>query len=75
VQEPELVNLEKFNRIQKGMTIEQVEKILGKSGQVIAENNSNNSIGKVYSWKNPQGSNAIIEFKDGQVVAKAQAGL
>jgi hypothetical protein len=32
-------------------------------------------VGKVYSWKNPQGSNAIIEFKDGQVVAKAQAGL
>ena len=74
-QEPEVVTLEKFNRIQKGMTIEQVEKVFGKSGQVIAENNSNNSIGQVYSWKNPQGSNAIIEFKDGQVVAKAQAGL
>jgi hypothetical protein len=42
---------------------------------VIAENTSNNAIGQVYSWKNPQGSNAIIEFKDGQVVAKAQAGL
>ncbi|MFM7603107.1 MAG: hypothetical protein ACKO7R_18220 [Pseudanabaena sp.] len=74
-QEPEVVTLEKFNRIQKGMTIEQVEKVFGKSGQVIAENNSNNSVGQVYSWKNPQGSNAIIEFKDGQVVAKAQAGL
>ena len=69
------VTLEKFNRIQKGMTIEQVEKILGASGKVIAENNSSDIIGKVYSWKNPQGSNAIIEFKDGQVVAKAQAGL
>jgi len=74
-QEQEVVTLEKFNRIQKGMTIEQVEKIFNKPGQVIAENNSNNSIGQVYSWKNPQGSNAIIEFKDGQVVAKAQAGL
>jgi len=74
-QESDFVTLEKFNRIQKGMTIEQVEKVFGKSGQVIAENNSNNSIGQVYSWKNPQGSNAIIEFKDGQVVAKAQAGL
>ena len=70
-----VVTLEKFNRIQKGMTIEQVEKILGSSGKVIAENNSSDSIGKVYSWKNTQGSNAIIEFKDGQVVAKAQAGL
>ncbi len=70
-----VVTIEKFNRIQKGMTIEQVEKILGASGKVIAENNSSDSIGKVYSWKNPQGSNALIEFKDGQVVAKAQAGL
>jgi len=71
----QVVTLEKFNRIQKGMTIDQVEKIFGTSGKVIAENNSSNSIGQVYAWKNPQGSNALIEFKDGQVVAKAQAGL
>ncbi|MCA6575418.1 MAG: hypothetical protein ACK5EU_00960 [Pseudanabaena sp.] len=70
-----LITLEKFNRVQKGMTVEQVEQIFGVSGKVIAENTANNSVGKVYSWKNPQGSNAIIEFKDGQVVAKAQAGL
>jgi hypothetical protein len=69
------ITLDKFNRVQKGMTVEQVEKIFGVSGKVIAENTANNSVGKVYSWKNPQGSNAIIEFKDGQVVAKAQAGL
>ncbi|GBO53320.1 hypothetical protein APA_1227 [Pseudanabaena sp. lw0831] len=74
-EQEQVITLEKFNRIQKGMTIEQVEKVFGTSGKVIAENNSSNSIGQVYSWKNPQGSNAIIEFKDGQVVAKAQAGL
>lgn len=69
------ITLDKFNLVQKGMTVEQVEKIFGVSGKVIAENTVNNSVGRVYSWKNPQGSNAIIEFKDGQVVAKAQAGL
>ncbi|WP_271254066.1 hypothetical protein [Pseudanabaena sp. Chao 1811] len=69
------ITLEKFNRVQKGMTVEQVDKIFGVSGKVIAENTTNNSVGQVYSWKNPQGSNAIVEFKDGQVVAKAQAGL
>jgi hypothetical protein len=74
-EQEQVITLEKFNRIQKGMTIEQVDKVFGTSGKVIAENNSSNSIGQVYSWKNPQGSNAIIEFKDGQVVAKAQAGL
>ncbi len=74
-EQEQIITLEKFNRIQKGMTLEQVEKVFGASGKVIAENNSSNSVGQVYSWKNPQGSNAIIEFKDGQVVAKAQAGL
>ncbi|MFM7888945.1 MAG: hypothetical protein ACKPCM_20125 [Pseudanabaena sp.] len=73
--EENLITLDKFNLVQKGMTVEQVEKIFGVSGKVIAENTVNNSVGRVYSWKNPQGSNAIIEFKDGQVVAKAQAGL
>ncbi len=74
-EQAQVVTLEKFNRIQKGMTVEQVDKIFGASGKVIAENNSGSSIGQVYSWKNPEGSNAIIEFKDSQVVAKAQAGL
>lgn len=74
-EQEQVITLEKFNRIQKGMTVGQVEKVFGTSGKIIAENNSSNSIGQVYSWKNPQGSNAIIEFKDGQVVAKAQAGL
>ncbi|MBD2188552.1 hypothetical protein [Pseudanabaena mucicola] len=74
-QEERLITLDKFNRIQKGMSIAQVEKIFGVSGKVIAENSSGESIGRVYSWQNPEGSNAIIEFKDGQVVAKAQAGL
>lgn len=70
-----VITLEKFNRVQKGMTLEQVEKVFGQAGKVIAENSSGDSLGKVYSWKNPQGSNAIIEFKDGLVIAKAQAGL
>ncbi len=70
-----VITLEKFNLVEKGMTLAQVEKILGMSGSVIAESVSNTTVGKVYSWKNPQGSNAIIEFKDGRVVAKAQAGL
>ncbi|OIP77806.1 MAG: hypothetical protein AUK48_03270 [Oscillatoriales cyanobacterium CG2_30_44_21] len=69
------ITLEKFNIVQQGMTVEDVEKIFGVAGRVIAETNDGKSVGMVYSWKNPEGSNAIIEFKDGQVVAKAQAGL
>jgi hypothetical protein len=70
-----MVTLSKFNLVENGMTIEQVEQIFGVAGKVIAETSSGESVGKVYSWRNPEGSNAIIEFKNGQVVAKAQAGL
>jgi len=75
VDEAGKITLDKFNVVQKGMTVEEVEKIFGIAGKVIAENNDGKTIGMVYSWKNSEGSNAIIEFKDGQVVAKAQAGL
>jgi hypothetical protein len=74
-QKEQTVTLEKFNLVEKGMSIEQVERILGISGRIIAETNMLDSVGQVYSWKNADGSNAIVEFKDGQVVAKAQAGL
>ena len=74
-QKGQTVTLEKFNLVEKGMSIEQVERILGISGRIIAETNMLDTVGQVYSWKNADGSNAIVEFKDGQVVAKAQAGL
>jgi hypothetical protein len=70
-----VVTLEKFNLIKDGMSVAQVEEIFGVAGKVIAETEDEESVGIVYSWKNPQGSNAIIEFKNGKVVAKAQAGL
>ena len=75
VESSNIVTLDKFNLVENGMTIEQVEQIFGVTGKVIAETTSGETVGKVYSWRNPEGSNAIIEFKNGQVVAKAQAGL
>jgi hypothetical protein len=72
---PEKINRDRFNKIQKGMTLKQVEEIIGTPGKLIADSSTADETGQVYSWKNPQGSNAIIEFKNGKVVAKAQAGL
>jgi outer membrane protein assembly factor BamE (lipoprotein component of BamABCDE complex) len=72
---PEKINRDRFNKIQKGMTLKQVEEIVGSPGKLIADSSTSDETGQVYSWKNPQGSNAIIEFKNGKVAAKAQAGL
>ncbi|MEI6428740.1 MAG: hypothetical protein WCO45_10205 [Pseudanabaena sp. ELA607] len=69
------INLSVFEQIQEDMTLAQVEKIIGSSGKLIAETKTGGIVGQVYSWKNPQGSNAIIEFRNGKVIAKAQAGL
>lgn len=69
------ITLEKFNQIQKGMTLKQVEEAIGTSGKLIANSKVGDVVGQVYSWKNSQGSNAIIEFRNGEVAAKAQAGL
>ncbi|MEE3718908.1 hypothetical protein V2H45_19370 [Tumidithrix elongata RA019] len=69
------ITLDKFKQIKDGMTLQQVTDIIGSQGKLIAESKLGDSTGQVYSWKNPQGSNAIIEFKNGRVVAKAQAGL
>lgn len=73
--EADRITLAEFNQIQKGMTIRQVEEIIGAPGKLIAQSKIGSVNGEVYSWKNPHGSNAIIEFKNDRVVAKAQAGL
>jgi hypothetical protein len=72
---PEKINRDRFNQIKKGMTLKQVEEVIGSSGKLIADSTTSEGTGQVYSWKNPQGSNAIVEFKNGKVVAKVQAGL
>jgi hypothetical protein len=69
------ITLTEFEQINQGMTIEEVESIIGVPGKLIANSSVGEVTGQVYSWKNAKGSNAIIEFRNGKVVAKAQAGL
>lgn len=69
------ISLAEFQQIQKGMTLAQVQQIIGAPGKLIADSKVGSVTGKVYSWKNSMGSNAIVEFKNDVVVAKAQAGL
>jgi hypothetical protein len=72
----EVITLTKFNQIQNGMTIQQIQELIGSNeGKLLGSTNAGNISGKVYSWQNPQGSNAIVEFKNDQVVSKSQAGL
>ncbi|MDX1976237.1 MAG: hypothetical protein SFT94_01060 [Pseudanabaenaceae cyanobacterium bins.68] len=69
------INRSQYNQIQVGMELPEVEQIIGKPGRLIYDNPSSVIPTQLYSWKNPDGSNAIIEFQEGKVASKNQAGL
>lgn len=78
-QKSELITLEEFNKIESGMTYEQVKEIIGSDGTLT----SDVSIGdekyhtQIYSWygNTITGANANVTFQNGKVVGKAQVGL
>ena len=70
------VTLAQFNRLQTGMTKDQVETILGSPG---VEQSSNELAGirtEMRAWNgNTFGGNMNVMFQDGKLVQKAQFGL
>ena len=76
-QKHEKLNLEKFNKIETGMTYEQVVAIIGEEGTALSESEISNIKTIIYSWygKGSIGANANITFQNGKVISKAQFGL
>ena len=76
-QKQEKLNLEKFNKIETGMTYAQVVEIIGEEGTVLSESEIANIKTTIYSWygEGSIGANANITFQNGKVTAKAQFGL
>lgn len=77
IQKEEKLNLEKFNKIETGMTYEQVVEIIGEEGTILSESEIANIKTAIYSWygEGSIGANANITFQNGKVTAKAQFGL
>lgn len=70
------MTLEKFNKIQTGMTYDEVVAIVGKEGTLDTESSSGSITFKTYHWYASNGiSNAAIIFQNGKVTAKSQFGL
>jgi Beta-lactamase inhibitor (BLIP) len=67
------VSLEQFNKIQNGMTYEQVTEILGGEGEL----SSTAGDAKMYSYagKGDIGANAILSFQANKLINKTQMGL
>lgn len=75
-QEQTKVTLEKFNKIETGMTYQQVVDIIGEEGTISTESSYGNQSMKVYYWyASNKIANATISFMNGKVTAKSQVGL
>ena len=69
------VTLRNFGAIQNGMSLQQVEALLG-NGQMTTESGSGSNTLTVYSWSTPDGLGAVtVVFQNNQVTSKTQFGL
>lgn len=70
------VSLSEFEAIENGMTLEQVERIIGGEGQLMSSAGAGEVATELYTWDgNGLGANANVTFQGGKVVGKAQFGL
>jgi hypothetical protein len=73
--QPTVVTRADYNRIQTGMSYEQVRSIIGTYGVELSRSDLAGYTTVMYSWKNSNGSNMNAIFQNGQLVNKAQFGL
>ena len=75
--EDEYITMEEYNAIENGMTYDEVKEIVGSSGEVSSEVESNGTKIVIITWygNGVAGSNANVTFTNDEVTGKAQVGL
>lgn len=73
----EYITLEEYNKIETGMTYEQVVEIVGSNGTVSSQVEANGYKIVIITWygNGVAGSNANVTFTNNAVTGKAQVGL
>ena len=76
-QNPELITMEEYSKIQAGMTYDEVKEIVGSGGELTSTVSANGYTISIYSWygNKTTGANANVTFENGKVIGKAQVGL
>jgi hypothetical protein len=70
------VTLAEYDRIEEGMTLQDVEAVVGGKGALSSSAKSDEYVIETYSWAGaPIGSTATVTFTGGRVTNKAQYGL
>jgi hypothetical protein len=70
------ITFTEFEAITTGMSLEQVEAIIGGPGELVSENQFGDLVTSLYSWEGEGfATSANVTFQGGGVVSKAQFGL
>ena len=71
------ITLEEYNKIESGMTYDEVKEIIGSDGELLSTSSMNDYTISIYVWygEGMIGANANVTFTNGKVTGKAQAGL
>ena len=70
------ITLDEFNKIENGMTYDQVKEIVGCDGTVNSDTEVMGSKMTIYSWYGKDGiSNANVNIQDNKLINKTQIGL
>ncbi|RHL43267.1 DUF3862 domain-containing protein [Eubacterium ventriosum] len=73
----EYITMDEYNRIETGMSYDEVVDIIGSKGELSTKSESNGYTIEIYTWygNGTAGSNANVTFENGKATAKAQVGL
>lgn len=70
------ITLDEFNKIQSGMSYNQVKEIVGCEGTVVSESEYMGTKMTIYSWYGKDGiSNANVNIQNDKLLNKTQVGL
>lgn len=72
---PDQITMAKYLQLKNGMTIEQVESIVGRPGEELSSNEIGGIKTIMFMWQNPGGANMNAMFQDGRMIQKSQFGL
>jgi len=70
------ITMAEFSRIQNGMSMSEVREIVGGPGELTVDSNVAGMTGQILTFHgDPFGSNANVQFQNGEVIMKSQFGL
>ena len=73
---PQGVSLQSYNSIDNGMTVQQVQSILGTDSRVASETSIGGIDSEILEWQGAFGTQVVtVSFENGVVIGKSEAGL